>query len=52
MISPVFWTENRKYAFQFVGGFYRLYNEEGDFVKEFRSFKKMLAYIMQKEELQ
>lgn len=45
-ISPVFWTFDSKWAFQQVGGYYRLYNgKEGDFVEEFRSFKALNIYI-------
>lgn len=45
MISPVFYTDDRKFAFQKVGDYYRVYDENGDFDREFRSFKTMCEYI-------
>lgn len=44
-ISQVFWTVSRKFAFQKVGGCYRVYNQHGEFVTEFRSFDAMCEYI-------
>lgn len=44
-ISPVFYTADRKWSFQRCGEYYRLYNREGWFVQEFRSFKAMCDYM-------
>ena len=44
-ISPVFYTADRKWSFQRCGEYYRLYNREGWFVHEFRSFKAMCDYL-------
>lgn len=44
-ISPVFFTIDRKWSFQRCGDFYRLYNRDGWFVQEFRSFKGMCDYM-------
>lgn len=45
-ISEVFYTRDRKLAFQKVGKVYRLYDAvSGDFCWEFWSFKKMQAFI-------
>ena len=46
-ISPVFWTANRKWAFQYIDPVYRLYGEDGNFVKQFRSFRSMNKYIIE-----
>ena len=47
-ISEVFFTGDRKYAFQRVDRFWRLYGEDGNFVKEFPSFPAMVEYIRQR----
>jgi len=45
-ISEVFYTNDRKFGFQRVGNYWRLYGEEGSFIQEFRSFVSMNEYIM------
>ncbi len=45
-ISPTFTTWNRKWSFQWIYPIFRLYGEDGEFVKEFRSFKAMNEYII------
>lgn len=45
-ISPIFWTVRKKWAFQYIYPIFRLYGEDGEFVKEFRSFKAMNQYII------
>lgn len=45
MISPVFWTASRKFAFQMVGNVYRLYNHMGDWLQDFKSFEGLCDYI-------
>ena len=47
-ISEAFFTGDRKFAFQRVDRFWRLYGEDGDFVKEFPSFPAMNDYIRQR----
>lgn len=49
MISNVYWTASQKFAFQKVDRFFRLYDEEGNFVTEFNSFSAMDEYIRVKE---
>lgn len=44
-ISPVFYTANKRFAFQRIGNVYRLYGADGYFVKEFTSMKTMCDYI-------
>ena len=44
-ISEVFYTNDRKFAFQKVDNYWRLYGENGDFIQEFRSFVSMYEYI-------
>lgn len=45
MISEVFYTGDRRWAFQRVGNYWNLYDENGYFHKDFRSFKAMYEYI-------
>ena len=46
-ISEVFYTHDRKFCFQRVGNYWRLYGgTEGSFIQEFRSFVAMNEYIM------
>lgn len=45
MISPVFWTYDLRFAFQYVDGYWRVYDEAGDFVIEFRTYKETFKYI-------
>ena len=45
-ISEPFYTNDRKFAFQRVGNYWRLYGWDGNFVREFRSFVSMNEYIM------
>lgn len=48
-ISEVFYTHDRKFCFQRVGNYWRLYGgPEGTFIQEFRSFASMNEYIMTK----
>lgn len=47
-ISEVFFTGDRKFAFQRIDRFWRLYGEDGNFVKEFPSFPAMVEYIRQR----
>ena len=45
--SEVFYTADRRFAFQRVGNYWRLYGgKEGSFIQEFRSFVAMNEYIM------
>ena len=45
MISPVFWTYDLRFAFQYVDGYWRVYDEAGDFVIEFRTHQETFEYI-------
>ena len=45
-ISEVFYTNDRKYAFQRVDRYWRLYGPDGFFLKEFGSFVSMIEFIM------
>lgn len=45
MISEVWYLRDRSWAFQRVGNFYNLYDANGDFNAEFRSFDAMMEYI-------
>lgn len=45
LISQVFYTHSRKFAFQRVGRGYNVYGEDGNFIKYFVSFGKMCEYI-------
>lgn len=45
MISPVFWTFDLRFAFQYVDGYWRVYDEVGDFVIEFRTYEETFEYI-------
>jgi len=45
MISPVFWTKDGRWAIQFVDGFWQVYDESGDFVKEIESTEGMVRFI-------
>lgn len=45
MISPVFWTHDLRFAFQYVDGYWRIYDEAGDFVIEFRTYEETFEYI-------
>ena len=49
-ISEVFYTGNDKWAFQRVGNDWNLYDQYGDFVRTFRSFKAMIFYLEEVEE--
>lgn len=44
-ISYTFVRGDKKWAFQRVGRWWNLYQEDGSFVKEFRSFKSMCDYM-------
>lgn len=44
-ISTVWYTNDRWYAFQRVGQWYRLYDHDGAFIKEFRSMMEMENWI-------
>lgn len=48
-ISEVWYLSNRLFAFQRVGTFWNLYDHNGDFIKEFRSFYAMTQYIEESE---
>lgn len=45
MISPVFWTYDLRFAFQYVDGYWRVYDETGDFVIEFQTHEETFEYI-------
>lgn len=45
MISPVFWTHDLRFAFQYVDGYWRVYDEVGDFVIEFRTYEETFEHI-------
>lgn len=45
IISQVFYTYDKRWAFQRVGGHWNLYDSNGDFEREFRSFKSMIEYM-------
>ena len=45
-ISPVFMTWDEKWHFEYVKPVFRLYDIDGVFVKQFRSFKAMNRYIL------
>lgn len=47
--SLVFWTDDRKWAFQRVENIYNVYNEKGDFVCECKNFKQMNDFITEKQ---
>ena len=49
MISQVFWTHTRKWAFQYVGGYFRVYDENGNYLTEFKDFEIMCDYILAQE---
>lgn len=44
-VSSIWFLNNRRYAFQRVGNYYRLYDNDGAFVKEFRSMLEMENWI-------
>lgn len=46
-ISEVFYTHDRKFGFQRVGHYWRLYGgEDGHFIREYRSFVAVQEHIM------
>ena len=46
-ISEVFYTHDRKFCFQRVGNYWRLYgDEDGHFIQEYRSFVAVQEHIM------
>lgn len=46
-ISEVFYTNDRKFCFQRVGNYWRLYGgEDGHFIREYRSFVAVQEHIM------
>lgn len=45
MISEVFWTSDKLWAFQYVDGAFNVYNADGDFVIELASFEDVLRFI-------
>ena len=45
MISPVFWTLDQRFSFQYVDGYYRVYGETGDFLIELKTPEKTFEYI-------
>lgn len=47
-ISPVFWAYNNKVAFQRVGKVYNVYDENGDFICEFKGFEKMCDWMKER----
>ena len=49
-ISEVWYLGNRKYAFQKVGMFFELYDKNGNFLKEFRSFVAMTLFMEESED--
>lgn len=50
MISQVFYTDSRRYAFQRVGNHWRIYDGiEGDFLVELRSFELMCIWIKERD---
>ena len=52
MISQVFYTQHRNFAFQRVGRGYNLYGgEDLHFLRYFRSFVRMCDYMTKHEEV-
>lgn len=51
MISPVFWTHDLRFAFQYVDGYWRIYDEAGDFVIEFQTYEETFEYIAKADKL-
>lgn len=49
-ITMVYWTQTGRHAFQYVDGFYRVYDEIGDFLEEFKSIKAMDNFIRNREQ--
>lgn len=45
-IGMVYWTNDHRWAWQYVGGYYRLYDSEGKYFREFKSFEKMDTFIV------
>ena len=45
MISCVYWTQSGRFAFQAIDRYWRVYDENGDFVAEFRNFHRMNSWI-------
>lgn len=45
-ISEPFFTHDRRFAFQRVDNYWRLYGWDGNFIQEFRSFVSMNEFIM------
>lgn len=45
MISQVFYVQSGNFGFQYVGGYYRVYNGKGQFVRDFAQFEDMCNYI-------
>lgn len=50
LISEVFWTADKRFAFQRVGYYWNLYECDGSFRTEFRSFWDMQEYIQRRKE--
>ena len=48
-ISDVWFLQDHRWAFQRCGNVYSLYDQDGDFVKSFGSFKAMTDYIRGKD---
>lgn len=51
MISPVFWNSSHTFAFQKVGKVYRVYDADGEFIKEFDSFDKLCDFFKLNERI-
>lgn len=49
MISQVFWTRSQDWAFQYVDGYFNLYNSNGDYVTDFKDFEIMCDFISAQE---
>lgn len=50
LISQVFYTDSRRFAFQRVGRGFNLYGHDGNFVMNFSSFSRMCEYIKENED--
>lgn len=49
LLSQVYWTGDKRFAFQRVGRYYRVYDHDGEFVKEFTGFEKMCEWISEQD---
>lgn len=47
-ISRAFYVWDGKWSFQYVKPVFRLYGQDGEFVKEFRSFRAMNKYMLER----